>query len=53
VRGIEKAAKAGRHEVRCRSRRAHRTPPQEQTDVESFAVLEPTADGFRNYSASG
>jgi len=26
---------------------------QEQTDVESFAVLEPTADGFRNYRADG
>ena len=26
---------------------------QEQTDVESFAVLEPTADGFRNYRANG
>jgi catalase-peroxidase len=26
---------------------------QEQTDVESFAVLEPKADGFRNYSAHG
>ena len=26
---------------------------QEQTDVESFAVLEPTADGFRNYLAGG
>ena len=26
---------------------------QEQTDVDSFAVLEPTADGFRNYLASG
>jgi catalase-peroxidase len=26
---------------------------QEQTDVESFAVLEPTADGFRNYPADG
>ena len=26
---------------------------QEQTDVESFAVLEPTADGFRNYLANG
>ena len=26
---------------------------QEQTDVESFAVLEPTADGFRNYFAEG
>ena len=28
-------------------------PPQEQTDVESFAVLEPTADGFRNYFRTG
>ena len=26
---------------------------QEQTDVESFAVLEPTADGFRNYLQKG
>ena len=26
---------------------------QEQTDVDSFAVLEPTADGFRNYLANG
>ena len=26
---------------------------QEQTDVESFAVLEPTFDGFRNYLAKG
>jgi len=26
---------------------------QEQTDVESFAVLEPQADGFRNYCAQG
>ena len=34
---------------RCRSRPGAPTPAQEQTDVESFAVLEPTADGFRNY----
>jgi catalase-peroxidase len=26
---------------------------QEQTDVESFAVLEPQADGFRNYQKAG
>ena len=38
---------------RCRSRRAAPTPPQEQTDVESFAALEPTADGFRNYLGKG
>ena len=29
------------------------TPRQEQTDVDSFAVLEPTADGFRNYLQKG
>ena len=38
---------------RCRSRRVAPTPPQEQTDVESFAPLEPTADGFRNYLQKG
>ena len=35
--------------LQCRSRRAAPTPSQEQTDVESFEVLEPRADGFRNY----
>jgi catalase-peroxidase len=34
---------------RSRSPRAAPMRPQEQTDVESFAVLEPEADGFRNY----
>ena len=38
---------------RCRSPRAAPTRPQEQTDVESFAALEPTADGFRNYLGKG
>ena len=38
---------------RSRSRRAAPTPSQEQTDVESFAALEPTADGFRNYLGKG
>ena len=38
---------------RSRSRRDAPTRPQEQTDVESFAALEPTADGFRNYLAGG
>jgi catalase-peroxidase len=47
---VEQAAKnAGVRTSKCRSRRAARTPRQEQTDVESFAVLEPGADGFRNY----
>ncbi|HTX68972.1 MAG TPA: catalase/peroxidase HPI, partial [Thermoleophilia bacterium] len=49
--GVEKAAKdAGVHvEVPFTAGRTDAT--QEQTDVESFAVLEPAADGFRNYLA--
>ena len=35
------------------SRQGRTDASQEQTDVESFAVLEPTADGFRNYLAHG
>jgi catalase-peroxidase len=34
---------------RCRSPAAAATRPQDQTDVESFAVMEPEADAFRNY----
>ena len=34
---------------RSRSRRDATDASQEQTDVESFAALEPSADGFRNY----
>ena len=34
---------------RCPSPRVARTPRKTQTDVKSFAVLEPEADGFRNY----
>ena len=37
----------------CRSRPGRTDASQEQTDVETFAVLEPTADGFRNYSRPG
>ncbi|MXW42386.1 MAG: catalase/peroxidase HPI [Acidimicrobiia bacterium] len=48
---IEKAANDAGHsvEVPFSSGRTDATP--DQTDVESFAVLEPTADGFRNYQA--
>ena len=50
--GVEQAAKAAGHavEVPFRPGRTDATP--EQTDVEAFAVLEPKADGFRNYLAA-
>jgi len=46
---IEKAAKDGGQEVKVPFRAGRTDAAQEQTDVESFAVLEPAADGFRNY----
>ncbi len=52
--GIEQAAKAaGVDGGRCPSRRAGAMPRQAMTDVESFAVLEPLADGFRNWLKTG
>ncbi|HPH47547.1 MAG TPA: catalase/peroxidase HPI, partial [Chryseolinea sp.] len=47
--GIEKAAKNGGNEVTVPFIPGRGDASQEQTDVESFAVLEPEADGFRNY----
>ena len=47
--GVEKAAKNGGHDVTVPFSPGRMDASQEQTDVESFAVLEPTADGFRNY----
>ncbi|MHC1652652.1 catalase/peroxidase HPI [Stenotrophomonas maltophilia] len=47
--GVEQAAKAGGHEVSVPFTPGRTDASQEQTDVESFAVLEPVADGFRNY----
>ncbi|HET6544651.1 MAG TPA: catalase/peroxidase HPI [Chryseolinea sp.] len=47
--GVEKAAKNAGHNVRIPFTPGRADATQEQTDVESFAILEPIADGFRNY----
>jgi len=47
--GVEQAAKNGGHTVTVPFTPGRMDASQEQTDVESFAVLEPVADGFRNF----
>ena len=47
--GVEQAAKNAGHQVTVPFTPGRMDASQEQTDVESFAVLEPKADGFRNY----
>jgi catalase-peroxidase len=50
---VEQAAKNAGHDVTVPFAPGRTDASQEQTDVESFAVLEQTADGFRNYLQAG
>ena len=50
---IEQAAKNAGHDVQVPFTPGRTDASQEQTDANSFAVLEPTADGFRNYFGNG
>jgi len=50
---VEQAAKHAGHDVKVPFSLGRTDASPEQTDVESFAVLEPTAEGFRNYMRAG
>ncbi|MBC3916749.1 catalase/peroxidase HPI [Undibacterium sp. CY18W] len=51
--GIEAAAKKAGHDIKVPFTPGRMDTTQEQTDVDSFEVLEPAADGFRNYLRKG
>ncbi len=51
--GVEKAAKDAGHDVKVPFTPGRMDASQEQTEVDSFAYLEPKADGFRNYLPDG
>jgi catalase-peroxidase len=50
---VEEAARKAGHDVKVPFSPGRTDASQDQTDVESFAVLEPVADGFRNYQRAG
>jgi len=50
---VEEAARKGGHEVKIPFNPGRTDASQEQTDANSFAALEPVADGFRNYLRDG
>jgi catalase-peroxidase len=50
---VEEAAKRAGHDVKVPFSPGRTDASEKQTDVHAFAVLEPTADGFRNYLRSG
>lgn len=51
--GIEEAAKKAGHQINVPFAAGRSDATQAQTDIQSFAVLEPYADGFRNYNQKG
>ncbi|MGE7468767.1 catalase/peroxidase HPI [Bosea sp. NPDC003192] len=51
--GVEQAAKATGHDVSVPFTPGRTDAKQEQTEVHSFAVMEPALDGFRNYQKAG